>query len=90
MRSVSNLNRLPFHPILFGALAVISPLATNIEEVSPRTVLRPLAMAIAAVVVLLILLRFKNLPIGRAALVASLILIFFTLYGHVFRLLAPD
>ena len=41
-------------------------------------------------VVLLILLRFKNLPIGRAALVASIIVIFFTLYGHVFRLLAPD
>jgi hypothetical protein len=76
--------------LLFGALAVIAPLAANVQMVSPRIVLRPLLLFVAIALALLVVLRFRLHRAGKAALVTSLILIFFTLYGHVFRLLAPD
>lgn len=90
MRLLSKVGKLPIHPLLFGALAVIAPLAANIQMVPPRMVPRPLLIFIAIALALLVVLRFKLLTAGQPALVTSIILIFFTLYGQVFKLLAPN
>ena len=82
------LGRLPVHPVLFAAYAVLLLYSTNLDEVLPVDAAGPLGRAIlgAALVTLVIALAFRDAR--RGALVASALVVVFFGYGHVADALA--
>ena len=78
------LARLPLHPLLLAAYAVLFVYAANIDEVLPPDLVLPLAVALAgcrggAAAVRAALPR----PARRGALLASAIVVAFAFFGHV-------
>ena len=80
---MGTLSRLPLHPLLLAAYAVLFVYAANISEVLPRDLLLPLALAlgVAAVVLALCALLFRD-P-RRGALLASAVVLAFAFFGHI-------
>lgn len=74
------------HPLLLAMYVVLAPLAENIDIVGPYA-LRSLLVALAAVAVLLALLRLWLREPLRAGLMASGTILLFATYGHATRLL---
>ena len=74
------------HPLLIAAYPVLALLAYNIEEISPRMSLRALATSLIVSVVLLLFCRWLLKDWNKAGLVASITLILFFSYGHVYKL----
>ncbi len=74
----------PFYPILFAAFPVLALLGNNIQEVNPGVALRSLAIAIAGALVLLLLARPVLGSWPKAALAATLLLLLFFTYGHLY------
>lgn len=72
------------HPILFGVYPILYQLAVNIPEISIRSGYRPLLIAVVGVVLMLLSLRLVYRDWQRAALVATILLILFYSYGHVY------
>ena len=81
--------RLPLHPLLFAAYAVLFLYAQNLSEVLLVDIGAPLVRAVlgAAVVLGIATLIYRNAE--RAAIVASALVIAFFAYGHVAGLLGP-
>lgn len=80
---IARLTRLPLHPLLFAAYAVLFLYAANLDEVLPVDAAAPLfrAMAGAAVALAVLSLVYRNAM--RGAIVASMLVIAFFAYGHV-------
>jgi len=72
------------HPFLFGLYPVLYQLAVNISEISIDHGYRPLAVSLFAVVLLLLSFRFIYRDWTKAALAATVLLILFYSYGHVY------
>jgi hypothetical protein len=72
------------HPFLFSAYAVLSLWAFNIHEISPSETIRPLLACILFALALLLLSYWHLHDWDRSALLASLVLILFFSYGHVY------
>lgn len=72
------------HPFLFAAFPVLSLYASNITEVRPEVLMRPLAVSLAVVGLLILLFRPFSRKWRRAALAASLVMVLFASYGHVY------
>jgi hypothetical protein len=81
---LQRLSATPLHPIILAAYPVLALFARNIEETSPAMMIRPLFVTISLALLLLglswLVLRDRH----RAALLASLGLILFFSYGHVY------
>ena len=77
------LSRLPLHPLLLAAYAVLFVYAANIGEVLPGQALEPLftAMAAGAIVLLLCALLYRD--VRRGAVLATAIVLAFAFFGHV-------
>ena len=90
MQPSNNQTRLweyPIHPWLVAASSVVLLLAHNILEVNLEVGVRPLlASLIAATIVYLVLAAFLNNR-HRAALLATLLIVLFTSYGHLYQFL---
>jgi hypothetical protein len=87
---MSLFRRFPFHPFLLAIYSALALLAYNIREVNVSVAVRPLFFSLALALALLGILRlaFKHwLP---AALAASLILILFFSYGHLYEFLKAN
>ena len=78
------LNQFPFYPLLFAAFPVLALLGTNIHEVNPGVALRSLIIAIAGALVILLIARLVMGSWSKAALVATLLLLLFFSYGHLY------
>jgi hypothetical protein len=81
------LQRMPLHPFLTAAYPVLALLALNPTEVRPAESLRALAACLALAAALLLLWRPLLRSWTRAAILATVILLLFFSYGHLYVLL---
>ena len=79
--------RFPFHPFTFVSFPILALLAFNIRETYPAVAIRPLLISLVGSVILFVLLRIILRDWHKAAFAASLFLILFSLYGHLYYLL---
>jgi hypothetical protein len=90
MQTSNYLTRLweyPFHPWLVAASSVVLLLAHNILEVNVEWAVRPLLVSlIAATIIYLVLAAFLQNR-HRAALLATLLIVLFMSYGHLYQFL---
>ena len=84
---MSLLRRFPFHPFLLAIYPALALLAYNIREVNALVVIRPLLFSLALALVLLGIFRLVFKHWLQAALAASLILVLFFSYGHLYEFL---
>ena len=84
---MSLLRRFPFHPFLLAIYSSLALLAVNIREVNASVVIRPLLFSLALALVLLGILRLAYKHWQQAALAATLILVLFFTYGHLYEFL---
>ncbi len=76
------LNRLPLHPLLFAAYAVLFLYAANLSEVLLVDAVAPLARSVVGAAVVLALLGLVFGDVRRGAVVASALVIAFFAFGH--------
>ena len=81
---MSRLKTWVFHPLLVGVYPVLALLAYNIEEVQASTAVRSLIAALLGAAILFGLARWLLSDWEKAGLVASLTLLLFFSYGHVY------
>jgi hypothetical protein len=82
------LARIPVHPILFAAYAVLFLYSANLDEVLPVDAAAPLARAVVAAAALTAVLALVLRDVRKGAIVASAIVITFFGFGHVAGFLA--
>jgi hypothetical protein len=83
------LGRVPLHPLLFAAYAVLFLYAANLDEVLPVDVAHPLILSLAgAGIVLAVLGLIYRSPV-RGAILASALVVGFFAFGHVSAALVP-
>ena len=80
---VSFLARIPFHPLLLAAYAVLFVYAANLGEVLPRDLVRPLALAVLAALIVLGIASLLLRDVRRGAIVATAVVIVVGFFGHV-------
>jgi hypothetical protein len=75
------------HPFLIGLYPVVALLASNLEEMRVPESYRSIIFILIGVAVMLILFKVLLQEWNRAAILASLYITLFFLYGHVYSLL---
>ena len=75
---------IPFYPLLFIAFPVLSLMGNNINEVEPSFLWRPLLGLVGIALVLFVLLRLILRDWHRAAVLLSIGIFLFFIYGHVY------
>jgi len=81
------LQHMPLHPFLFAAYPILALLVINISEVDATSGWRPLLLSVLAAGLLTLISYAILRDWSRAALLATIILILFYSYGHVYILL---
>jgi hypothetical protein len=79
--------RVAFHPFLFGIYAVLAMLAHNMGQVEVTSVFRSLVAVPLAILLLLVSLRLAVRDWLMASAIASLLIILFFSFGHVYNAL---
>ena len=79
-----NWKTIPWHVLLFSTYPILALLGQNITEASPVVTLIPLAISIVSAGILLLVLHALVRNWQRAALVATILLVLFFFYGHVY------
>jgi hypothetical protein len=79
--------RLPWYVVLLGIYPVISLFATNLSELQPDVIWRPLALSAGATLGVFLILRLIVRDWHRAALTTLALLLYFFLYGHLYEAL---
>ena len=79
-------NPLPIHPFLVGIYPVLALLAYNIEEISAGSALRAIFVAFIFSALIFLISRWVLKDWRKAGLVASITLILFFSYGHIYKL----
>ncbi len=79
--------KIPFHPLLFAAYPVLALLATNIHEVSPSVVWRPLGVVLIATGIVLLVTRLILGDWAKASLATSFIILLVFTYGRFYEYL---
>jgi hypothetical protein len=82
------LTRIPLHPILFAAYAVLFLYSANLDEVLPVDAAAPLARAVVAAAALTAVLALVLRDVRKGAIVATAIVITFFGFGHIAGFLA--
>jgi hypothetical protein len=75
--------RVPLHPLLFAAFAVLFLYAANLHEVLPVDAALPLARNVAGAALVLAVLSLVFRSVARGAIVATAIVVAFVAFGHV-------
>ena len=85
-------NALPFHPVLFAVVPILFVYGYNVAKIpiDPSELLVPLALSLAMTAVLWAALGYLFRSAARAALLVSLFLVLFFLYGHVAGTFLPE
>ena len=79
----------PVHPVLLAAFPILFLWAENVGETEPREVIGPLALAVGAVIAALAAAGLVVRERRRAALLVSIGVLGFFLYGHVLEAVRP-
>ena len=79
--------RSPLYPLLFSIYPVVALAAYNIDEISLKVILRPLVVALFVCVILFWAIQLLLRDWHRSALVTSMVIFFFFIYGHIYNLL---
>ena len=75
--------RVPVHPLLFAAFAVLFLYAANLHEVLPVDAALPLARNVAGTAIVLAVLSVVFRSVARGAIVATAIVVAYVAFGHV-------
>ena len=75
--------RVPIHPLLFAAFAVLFLYAANLREVLPVDAALPLARNVAGAAIVLAVLSVVFRSVVRGAIVATAIVVAFVAFGHI-------
>ena len=75
--------RVPVHPLLFAAFAVLFLYAANLHEVLPVDAALPLARNVAGAAIVLAVLSVVFRSAVRGAIVATAIVVAYVAFGHV-------
>jgi hypothetical protein len=78
-----------FHPFLFMLNPLLFLFAHNIDQVSASDLIGPLAVGLAATLALLLAVGAIGRDYQKAALISSITIGWFFLYGHVFNVVQP-
>lgn len=83
------LKKFPYHPLLFALYPATALATTNIDQIRPENVLRSVLVSLlgGALLYVLVWLLLGRKQVRRSALLASVGLVFFFAYGHVYQLL---
>ncbi|HSB90770.1 MAG TPA: hypothetical protein VLD63_12165 [Anaerolineales bacterium] len=81
------LSSVPWHVPAIAVFSVLALLANNIDQIDPASALPPIGQSIAGAGLLLLLAWLWLRSWQRAALVASILLVLFFSYGHVYTFL---
>ena len=81
---LQKLQALPLHPLLFAAYPVLALVGININEVEPTVLWRPLLVLVFCAVLLLIVIGLISKDWHRAALLLSIFIFLFFIYGHLY------
>lgn len=74
----------PFYPLLFAAYPVVALMGININEAEPGLLWRPLIVLVLIGLALLALLKLLLKDWDRAAVVLSILIFLFFIYGHLY------
>ena len=77
----------PFHPFLFSSYFVLALLASNVDQVYLSVGLRSLVVALLVTGLLWLLMHLWLRNGQKAAILTSMLLIFFFTYGHIYNAL---
>jgi hypothetical protein len=83
------LRRVPVHPVLFAAYAVLFLYATNLDEVLPVDAAAPLGRYVLAAGLLTVVWALPFRSLRRGAVVATAIVVAFAAFGHLSAAIAP-
>jgi hypothetical protein len=86
-KKISWLQHLPLYPFLFAVYPILALLAFNISEVEFSSGIRPLFLSVLVAGSLILIFRVIYRDWARAALLATIIIILFFSYGHIYILL---
>jgi len=81
---MAKLWRFPLHSLILGAYAILALIAFNLQESPLSEAVRSLAAGLLLATVLLVLLKLLHKNWARAGLIASVLLIAFFSYGHLY------
>lgn len=81
------MKKIPPHPFLLSAYAVMALYANNAAEIRPVVMIRPMILCLGLAMGLLVLIKFFTRDWEAAALVSSFLLLCFYSYGHVYEFL---
>ena len=81
------LKRIPIYPVFCALYPIVALTAYNIDEISLKVVVRPLAVTLFVCILLFGLAQLLLRDWHRAALVLLLVIFFFFAYGHIYNLL---
>ncbi|HJS17968.1 MAG TPA: hypothetical protein VJ785_04425 [Anaerolineales bacterium] len=81
---LQKLGHIPFYPLLFVAFPVLSLMGNNINEVEPSLLWRPLMVSLLVALILLVVLRLLLRDWYRAAVLLSILIFLFFIYGHIY------
>jgi hypothetical protein len=76
--------RITLHPLLFSLFPALTLLTHNIGEVKLNVALRSLAVSFTGAVLLFLLLRLLCRDWKRSAIMATIVLVWFCSYGHIY------
>ena len=82
--TLQKIQSFPFYPLLFIAYPAVALMGININEAEPGLLWRPLIVLVLIALVLLVLLKFLLKDWHRAALVLSILIFLFFIYGHLY------
>jgi hypothetical protein len=77
------------HPILFGLYPVVALFASNAAQMDLGDAIRPLVLSLLIALIIFAILWLVLRNQHKAALIASLAVILFFTYGHVYFLIKP-
>lgn len=81
---LQRLQTIPLHPLFFGVYPVLALVGININEVEPSVLWRPLLVILLSVLVFLTAFGLFSRDWHRAALLLSIFIFLFFIYGHLY------
>ena len=84
------MKKIPFYPLLFAIFSTVAMFASNIHEIEFSVILRPFFLALAIGGLIFLIIQFILRDWHKAALLATLIILLFFTYGHIYDFLQQN
>jgi hypothetical protein len=80
------LHQTPLHPFIIAVYPILSLLAVNVSEIYSREAVKPIVLALFLTAIIFIICRLLSRNWQVAGLLASLMVMWFFVYGHLYNL----